>query len=182
MAQNDILDLNLTIKEIVFSSENKTLQVIEQYNKALENPENEEAYQKAFELMEQHNAWDFDTQYKQILSKLKFEDLRQKVSDLSGGQKKRLALATILINKPDLLILDEHTNHLDLESITALNNALTNCKGTLLLTTHDHAFAQTVGNSIIELTPKGVIDRFLTFDEYMTGTKLKEQRLSMYNI
>ena len=75
LAQNDILDLNLTIKEIVFSSENKTLQVIEQYNKALENPENEEAYQKAFELMEQHNAWDFDTQYKQILSKLKFEDL-----------------------------------------------------------------------------------------------------------
>ncbi|EDO28741.1 predicted protein, partial [Nematostella vectensis] len=97
--------------------ENKTLQIIDNYNNALNNPDDTEAYQKAFEQMELHNAWDFETQYKQILSKLKFDNLEQKVSELSGGQRKRLALATLLINKPDVLILDEPTNHLDLEMI-----------------------------------------------------------------
>ena len=99
---------------------------------------------------------------------------------LSGGEKSRLALAKTLITQSNFLLLDEPTNHLDLESITALNNALTNFKGTLLFTTHDHAFAQTVGTRIVELTPKGVIDRFMTFDEYMTDPKLKEMRLKMY--
>jgi ABC transport system ATP-binding/permease protein len=98
LAQTDELDPNLTIEETIFSSENTVLRIINQYNKALEDPSNETAYQDAFELMEQHQAWDFETQYKQILSKLKFEDLDMKVSNLSGGQKKRLALAAVLIN------------------------------------------------------------------------------------
>ncbi len=110
------------------------------------------------------------------------EEALKKSNVLSGGEKVRCMLSKMMMSRSNVIMMDEPTNHLDLESITALNNALTNFKGTLLLTTHDHAFAQTVGNRIIELTPKGVIDRFLTFDEYMTDTKLKEQRLSMYNI
>jgi ABC transport system ATP-binding/permease protein len=151
LAQNESLDPTLTIKEVIFSSENKSLEVIAQYNKALENPENEEAYQKAFELMDQHNAWDFETQYTQILSKLKFDNLEQKVSELSGGQKKRLALATVLINKPDLLILDEPTNHLDLEMIEWLESYFAKEKITLFMVTHDRYFLERVCNEIVEL-------------------------------
>lgn len=83
--------------------------------------------------------------------------------------------------RANVLMLDEPTNHLDLESITAFNNALKNFKGTVLLTTHDHAFAQSVGNRIIELTPSGAIDRYMTFEEYMSDPKIKEHRIKMYD-
>ena len=117
-----------------------------------------------------------------FLGKMVFsgEEALKKSNVLSGGEKVRCMLSKMMMSRSNVIMMDEPTNHLDLESITALNNALTNFKGTLLFTTHDHAFAQTVGNRIIELTPKGVIDRFLTFDEYMTDVKLKEQRMSMY--
>lgn len=85
-----------------------------------------------------------------------------------------------MMQRANVLILDEPTNHLDLESITAFNNALKNFKGTLLFSTSDHAFAQTVGNRILELTPNGIIDRYNTFDEYMTDSKIKELRQKMY--
>ena len=94
LAQDDKLDPKLTIEEVIFASENPVLKVIQQYETALENPEDTDAYQKAFDLMDQYNAWDFETQYKQILSKLKFDDIHKKIEGLSGGQKKRLGLAT----------------------------------------------------------------------------------------
>ena len=109
------------------------------------------------------------------------EEALKKSDVLSGGEKVRCMLSKMMMSRSNVLLMDEPTNHLDLESITALNNALTNFKGTLLFTTHDHAFGQTVGTRIIELTPKGVIDRFMTFDEYMTDPKLKEMRLKMYS-
>ena len=99
---------------------------------------------------------------------------------LSGGEKVRCMLSKMMMQRANVLILDEPTNHLDLESITAFNNALKNFKGTLLFSTSDHAFAQTVGNRILELTPNGIIDRYNTFDEYMTDPKIKELRQKMY--
>ncbi len=151
LAQSTPFDENLTIEETIFSTENKILPVIQQYEKALENPDDTEAYQKAFELMERHNAWDFETQYKQILSKLKLNNLHQKIVALSGGQKKRLGLAIVLINKPDLLILDEPTNHLDLEMIEWLESFFAKEKITLFMVTHDRYFLERVCNEIVEL-------------------------------
>ncbi|WP_045475748.1 ABC-F family ATP-binding cassette domain-containing protein [Winogradskyella sp. PG-2] len=101
---------------------------------------------------------------------------------LSGGEKVRCMLSRMMMIRANVLQLDEPTNHLDLESITAFNNSLKNFKGTILLTTHDHEFAQTVGNRIIELTPNGVIDRYMTFDEYMSDKKIKDQREKMYAV
>lgn len=100
---------------------------------------------------------------------------------LSGGEKVRCMLSKMMMQRANVLLLDEPTNHLDLESITAFNNTLNNFKGTLLCSTSDHAFSQTIGNRIVELTPKGVIDRYTTFDEYMTDSKIKELRVQMYS-
>ncbi|MDR5590790.1 ABC-F family ATP-binding cassette domain-containing protein [Christiangramia sp. SM2212] len=101
---------------------------------------------------------------------------------LSGGEKVRCMLSRMMMIRANVLMLDEPTNHLDLESITAFNNSLKNFKGTVLFTTHDHEFAQTVANRVIELTPKGVIDRYLSFDEYMSDKNIKEQREKMYAV
>jgi len=99
---------------------------------------------------------------------------------LSGGEKVRCMLSRMMMLRANVLMIDEPTNHLDLESIQAFNNSLKNFKGTVLFSTHDHEFAQTVANRVIELTPKGVIDRYTTFDEYYQDAKLKELRASMY--
>ena len=100
---------------------------------------------------------------------------------LSGGEKVRCMLSRMMMQRANVVLLDEPTNHLDLESITAINNSLVKFKGTVLLTTHDHAFAQSVGNRIVELTPNGVIDRHMTFDEYMSDEKIKALREKMYD-
>ena len=151
LAQEPLLDPKLTIEATILASGNPSLRVIAAYEKALLNPENEEAYQKAFEAMEQHQAWDFETQYKQMLSKLKLEDLQLHVAALSGGQKKRLALCSALLESPDLLILDEPTNHLDMEMIEWLEAYFIKEKMTLLMVTHDRYFLERVCNEIIEL-------------------------------
>ena len=151
LPQDPKLDPTLTIEESIFNADNPVLDIIKNYEKALLNPEDEDAYQKAFEQMDRHNAWDFETQYKQILSKLKLDDLTQKISVLSGGQKKRLSLANALINKPDLLILDEPTNHLDLEMIEWLEAFFAKENITLFMVTHDRFFLERVCNEIIEL-------------------------------
>ncbi|WP_036154831.1 ABC-F family ATP-binding cassette domain-containing protein [Maribacter forsetii] len=117
-----------------------------------------------------------------FLGKMLFsgEEALKKCTVLSGGEKVRCMLSRMMLLRANVLMLDEPTNHLDLESITAFNNSLKNFKGTVMLTTHDHEFAQTVANRIIELTPKGNIDRYSTFDEYMSDKALKDQRNKMY--
>ncbi|MDD7888078.1 ABC-F family ATP-binding cassette domain-containing protein [Flavivirga sp. 57AJ16] len=110
------------------------------------------------------------------------EEAFKKSSVLSGGEKVRCMLSRMMMTRANVLQLDEPTNHLDLESITAFNNSLKNFKGTILFTTHDHEFAQTVANRVVELTPNGVIDRYTTFDEYMQDPKIKELRNKMYAV
>ena len=110
------------------------------------------------------------------------EEALKKSNVLSGGEKVRCMLSRMMMTRANVLMLDEPTNHLDLESITAFNNSLKNFKGTVLFTTHDHEFAQTVANRVVELTPNGVIDRYTTFDEYMEDKKIKEQRDQMYTV
>lgn len=110
------------------------------------------------------------------------EEALKKCNVLSGGEKVRCMLSRMMMIRANVLMLDEPTNHLDLESITAFNNSLKNFKGTVLFTTHDHEFAQTVANRVIELTPNGIIDRYTTFDEYMENPKIKELREKMYTV
>jgi ATPase subunit of ABC transporter with duplicated ATPase domains len=100
---------------------------------------------------------------------------------LSGGEKMRCMFSRMMLQKANVLLLDEPTNHLDLESITTLNNSLSNFKGNLLLASHDHEMLQTVCNRIIELTPSGIIDREMTYDEYLADKKVKEIREKMYS-
>ena len=117
-----------------------------------------------------------------FLGKMLFsgEEALKSSNVLSGGEKVRCMVSRMMMQRANVIMLDEPTNHLDLESITAFNNALVKFKGTVLLTTHDHAFAQSVGNRIVELTHKGVIDRHMTFDDYMSDPKIKELRQKMY--
>ncbi|MDN3666845.1 ABC-F family ATP-binding cassette domain-containing protein [Algibacter miyuki] len=110
------------------------------------------------------------------------EEALKKSNVLSGGEKVRCMLSRMMMVRANVLMLDEPTNHLDLESITAFNNSLKNFKGSMLFTTHDHEFAQTVANRVVELTPNGVIDRYTTFDEYMQDKKIKELRDKMYTV
>ncbi len=151
LSQAPDFDEALSVEETIFSSDLPILKVIESYEKALLNLDDEDAYQRAFEAMDAQNAWEFELQFKQILFQLKLENLEQKVNTLSGGQKKRLALAKALINNPDLLILDEPTNHLDLEMIEWLEQYFAKAQMTLFMVTHDRYFLERVCNEIIEL-------------------------------
>ncbi|MBW7890101.1 MAG: ATP-binding cassette domain-containing protein [Chitinophagaceae bacterium] len=117
-----------------------------------------------------------------FLGKMLFsgDEILKKTSVLSGGEKVRCMISRMMIQNPNLVILDQPTNHLDLESIQAFNESMSNFKGVVLLTSHDHTFMQTVANRVIEITPAGAIDRLTTFDEYLADERVKELRLEMY--
>jgi ATPase subunit of ABC transporter with duplicated ATPase domains len=151
--------------------------------------DNEKFFEKKMSLVDWLRQWAKTEEEREevfirgFLGKMLFsgEEALKMCDVLSGGEKVRCMLSRMMMIRANVLKLDEPTNHLDLESITAFNNTLKNFKGTVILTTHDHEFAQTIGNRVVELTPKGVIDRYMTFEEYMSDDKIKEIRTKMYS-
>ena len=157
LEQEPIFNEKYTVNELLYNSNAEVVKIIREYESALEMQTNNynditaERFEKASVNMEKANAWNFDNELKQILSKFKILDLNAKIEMLSGGQKKRLALALLLIDAPDMLLLDEPTNHLDIEMIEWLEEFLKNQKITLLMITHDRYFLDRVCNHILEL-------------------------------
>lgn len=149
--QEPDLPLTKTIFDAVYDAENPLLKTIMSYELALEHPENAKGLQKAIDQMDALQAWDYEIRIKQILGELKIYDLHQEMGSLSGGQKKRVAMAMALVQNPDLLIMDEPTNHLDFDMIEWLEEYLESEKMTLLMVTHDRYFLDRVCNQIIEL-------------------------------
>jgi len=150
LPQEPELNPELSVMDEVFSSSSEIMSIIKEYEKAC-NDDNADRLDKAIHNMDAKNAWDYEVRVKQVLSQLKIDDLNQKVKFLSGGQKKRLALANVLLNEPDILILDEPTNHLDLEMIEWLEEFLKSSKSTLIMVTHDRYFLDRVCDTILEL-------------------------------
>ena len=140
-----------TVLEAALDADNPQIQALKDYEEALLNPEDTQQMQKAVQKMDDLKAWDFEAKVKEILFKLNISDLKQVVKFLSGGQKKRLALARLIINNPEFLILDEPTNHLDLDMIEWLEEYLLQTNLTILMVTHDRYFLERVCNQIVEL-------------------------------
>ncbi len=170
-----------TVYQAIYESENPLLSAIQEYETALLNPENAAAFQTAFDKMDQLEAWDYEVKVKTILSKLKLDELKQELSVLSGGQKKRLSLAKILIEQPDFLILDEPTNHLDLGMIEWLQEYLTKENVTLFMVTHDRYFLDAICNEILELE-EGDIFRYKGNYTYYLEKKQERQAVMQTNI
>ena len=170
-----------TVFEAIYESENPILLAIRAYEAALLNPDDTDAFQKAFDQMDRMEAWDYEVKVKTILFKLKLDDLKQEVSILSGGQRKRLSLAKILIDQPDFLILDEPTNHLDLEMIEWLQEYLSKEQITLFIVTHDRYFLDAICNEILELE-EGDLYRYKGNYTYYLEKKEERQAILQTNI
>ena len=189
LPQEPNLNPNLSIEETIFASDNEVLKIINQYEKALKNPEDTESMQKAFDLMEAKQAWDFETTYKQILFQLKLDDLEKQVKYLSGGQKKRLALATVLLDKPDLLILDEPTTGLHLADVPRLIRVLHRMvdHGATVVVIEHHGDVIAEADWVIDMGPgagvhggmvvaAGTPDQIIASDASLTGQYLSGKK------
>jgi ATP-binding cassette subfamily F protein uup len=162
LGQQPVFDESLTVEETIFASQNDTLRAVKAYEHVVNDPNHDpDELQKVMERMDALNAWDYESQVQQILGKLGIlgELLTRNVSKLSGGQRKRVALARVLIEEPNVLLLDEPTNHLDLATIEWLENRLNSPSLTLLMVTHDRYFLDKVANEIVELD-KGNMYRY----------------------
>ena len=148
--QSPAFDENLPVMEVIFSSNNPIAQVVKRYEHAIET-DNHDELSAVMEDMDKFNAWDFEYRTKEILGRLGIHNTENKYGTLSGGQRKRVALAKVLLEDPDLLILDEPTNHLDLDTVEWLENYLNTSNTTILVVTHDRYFLDTVCNQVLEL-------------------------------
>lgn len=153
--QDPALDPENSVFEEVFHSDSPVLKLIKAYEEAVAH-NHTEALEKLIPEMDIHSAWDYDTTIKQILSELKIDTYDKKIGQLSGGQKKRVGLAKVLISNPDFLILDEPSNHLDIEMTEWLEEYLGKSNATLLMVTHDRYFLDRVCNQIIEIDEFGL--------------------------
>jgi ATP-binding cassette subfamily F protein uup len=153
MQQTDLLDDNQSILDAILSHDLPHLKIVKKYNEALASGNND-AVEACYEEMSELNAWDTEVQVNQMLSKLKLNDTSAKIGSLSGGQKKRVALAQVLLADADLLYLDEPTNHLDLDMIEWLEDYLSKSKSTIIMVTHDRYFLEVVCDTILELENK----------------------------
>lgn len=179
--QNPVFEGSLSIYQTIFDgSSNEVLQVIERYHKAMLDAENGvdngDDLQKLFELMDSFQAWDFEHQIKEILGRLGLHDTDLQVGSLSGGQRKRVALAKAIFEKPDLLLLDEPTNHLDLETIEWLEDYLSKANLALFMVTHDRYFLEKVTNQILELDNGGIY-RYLGNYSYFLEKKAERREI-----
>lgn len=181
--QDIVLNENLSIIDHVFSTENKLSTCIKNYEKALKL--SEEGHASAANLLEmalrdmnEQNAWDYEKTIKEILSRLELNDVDQKIKTLSGGQKKRLALAQVLINKPDLLIMDEPTNHLDIDMIEWLEHYIAKEQISILLVTHDRYFLDEVCNTVIELDGGKLYEYKGNYEYFVVKKAEREQMLN----
>lgn len=174
LSQDPNLDPEDTVFEAVYNSPSPVMQAIGAYEASMLNLEDTEAMQKAMAAMDRLNAWDYEVRIKQILSKLKVDYFDRKIGMLSGGQKKRVALAKVLIEAPEFLILDEPTNHLDLEMIEWLEEFLVQGKQTIFMVTHDRYFLDSVCNQILELDA-GQIFKYTGDYEYYLEKRAERQ-------
>ena len=177
MEQSDDLDPSHTILEEVFSHDLPELKAVKEYNRAL-RLNDEGLIKNAFEAISELNAWDVEVKVKQILSVLKLDDTDQKISSLSGGQKKRVALAKVLIAEADFLVLDEPTNHLDLDMIEWLEEFLAKSKSTLLMVTHDRYFLEVVCDTIFEIEGQTIYKYKGNFSYYLDKKAEREEQLA----
>lgn len=179
--QNPVFDSNLSIYQTIFDQSNsEVLRVIEDYHKAMLDAErgidNSDQMSKLFEKMDALQAWDFEYQVKEVLGKLGLHDTELPVGNLSGGQRKRVALAKAILEKPDLLLLDEPTNHLDLETIEWLEDYLAKANLSIFMVTHDRYFLEKVTNEILELD-QGKIHRYQGNYGYFLDKKAERMQI-----
>ena len=168
----------MTVLDAVFSSDNPMMSALRDYEEALIFLDKPEKMEAALAKMDDLKAWDFESKFKEILFKLNMSNLNQNISELSGGQKKRLALAKLIIDDPEFLILDEPTNHLDLEMIEWLEEYLQQNRITLLMVTHDRYFLERVCSHIVELDG-GVLYRYKgTYSDFLEKKALREENQS----
>lgn len=181
LEQEPELDDQKTILEFINSGSNTSVSLIRRYEAAADaqaadfNPETQKAYQRALSEMDAANAWDYEQRMKQILGRLRIVDLDQPISSLSGGERKRVALAFVLLDEPDLLLLDEPTNHLDLDMIEWLEQYLARTRMTLLMVTHDRYFLDRVCNHIIEIDSGTLYHHKGNYEYYLQKKSEREE-------
>ena len=190
LAQEPYLDNTKTVKEVVMEGVQPIVDALTEYeeiNQKFGLPEYYEDQDKMDalfarqgelqDIIDATDAWNLDSKLERAMDALRCPPEDQPVENLSGGERRRVALCRLLLQKPDVLLLDEPTNHLDMESITALNNGLIKFPGVILFTSHDHQFVQTTANRIMEILPNGtMIDKITTYDEYLASDEMAKKR------